>query len=398
MELEFKSPDVIADEYLLHLKSLKPDINDKQTDSDWFIKSRVNGGIVAGVYSDNRKIADDAFPQLARRDGLDRHLFVHFNGSFTQPTESNGQALFTGATGSTVENGVELTYEPNGNSYVTDEEQIIEQASGVLVSVISIGTGQDQNLLEGAELTVNSPPAGVDSTATVSGGPLSDGRNVETDQEAAERVLDRIREPIRGGTEGDYEQWAIEADDSVTRATILRFSNGLGTVGVVITAGTTDINTAIDNGDPIIVVPSSDLIQKVRDYLNTKRPVTDCVSVLPPIEVGQDVTVKVRFSQGDKDTILAGQALTQGELVEREVTRALYSHPVGGVKFGVSGFVVASRIEEVIDLNLSVEPHTVGSNPIVIDRQVSDLSATGINRTVLANEVVIPGVLNIVEF
>ena len=380
-ELVFKSPSQIADEYLLHLKSLKSEVNDKQTDSDWFIKSRVYGGVVAGVYSDNRKIANDAFPQNARRDALERHLVVYFEEGFTQPTKSNGTALFTGATGSTVTEGLETTYTPNGNAYVTDEEKLIEQASGVIVSVQSVNTGQDQNLLEGAILDINSPPAGVDSTAAVTGGPISDGRNVESDQEAAERVLARIREPIRGGTEGDYEQWAIEADDSVSKATQLRFPNGLGTVGVVITAGTTDIDAAIDNGDPIIITPSDDVIQTVLDYLHTKRPTTDCVRVFKPIEIAQDVSVKARFSQGNKDTILAGETLTQGQLVQREVERALYKHPVGGVQFGASGFVVASHIEEVIDVNLSTDPHTVGSNPIVVDRQVSDLSATGVNRT-----------------
>ena len=398
MALEFKSPDQIANEYLLHLKDLKPDINDKQTDSDWFIKSKVNGGVVAGVYSDNRKIANDAFPQLARRDALERHIFVYFDDTFSQPTVANGSALFTGATGSIITEGVELTYAPNGNSYVTDEEKTIEQASGVVVSIVSVGTGQNQNLLEGAILSLNSPPGGVDPTAAVTGGDLSDGRDVESDEEAAARVLARIREPIRGGTEGDYEQWAQEADDSVTKATVLRFSNGLGTVGVVITAGTTDFDKAIDNGDPVVITPSSDLIATVKAYLDTKRPVTDCVRVFGPIEIEQDVSVKVRFSQGDKDTILAGQTLTQGELVQREVKRALYKHPVGGVKFGASGYVVASYIEEVIDIGLSTSPHTVGLFPIVVDRQVEDLSATGENRTLLKNEFPVPGVITILEF
>lgn len=397
-ELTFKSPDQIASEYLLELKNLKSDVNDKQTDSDWFIKSKVYGGVVAGAYSDQRKVADDAFPQSARREALEKHSFVYFNEGLKQPTQSNGSALFTGATGSTVSAGIELIYDPNGNAYVTDEEKVIEQATGVLVSVQSVDTGQDQNLLDGAELTVQAPPAGVDSTATVTGGNLADGSDEETDQAAAERILARIREPIRGGTEGDYEQWALEASDAVTRATILRFPNGLGTVGVVITAGTTDIDSAIDNDEPIVIVPSTDLISEVKAYIDDLRPLTDCVRVFPPIEVAQDVEVKVRFAQGDKDTILSGQTKTQGELVEREVRRALYNHPVGGYKFGASGYVVASRIEEVIDLNLSTEPFTQGANPIVLDRQVLELSATGFNRTLLVNEAAIPGTITITEF
>lgn len=399
MTLEFKSPQDVASEYLLHLKSLKPEVNTEQTDSDWYIKGNTIGGVAAGVYSDQRKIADDAFPQSARREALDRHLFVYFNDSFKQPTNSNGFVLVTGATGSFAAAGnLEFVYDVNGNSYVSNADVTIDAVTGTQVSVQSVGTGQEQNLLEGTVLSVSSPPAGFDSEAAVFGGPLADGSNVESSDEASARILDRVRDPVRGGTGNDYEQWALEADDSVTRATVLRYVNGLGTVGVVITAGTTDIDDAIDNGDPIVIVPSPQLIQTVKDYIDTLRPLTDCVRVLPPIEADQNVTVKVRFSQGDKDTILAGQTLTQGEIVQREVERALYKHPVGGYQFGASGYVVASYIEEVIDLNLSTLPHTQGATAIVVDRHVEDLSATGRNRVLLSNEAAIPATIDIVEF
>lgn len=399
MTLEFRSPAQVADEYLLHLKSLRPEVNTDQEDSDWYIKGRVLGGIAGGIYSDQRKIADDAFPQSARREALERHLFVYFNDGFRQPTQSNGLALITGATGTVVpQDSLELVYEPNGNTYSNTEEFTISQVTGAKVPVTSLATGQEQNLLEGSELTISSPPVGVDTTAEVVDGPLADGSNIESNEEASSRILDRIRDPIRGGTQNDYEQWALEADDAVTRATILRYANGLGTVGVVITAGTTDIDTAINNGDPIVVTPSAQLIQTVKDYIDTRRPVTDCVRVLPPIEVQQDVTVFVRFSQGDTSTILAGQTLTQGEIVEREITRGLYRHPVGGYFFGASGFAVASYLEEVLDQQISALPELVGALPILTDRHVEDLSSSGRNRTVLTNEVIVPGNITVVDF
>lgn len=398
MTLEFRSPAQVADEYLLHLKSLRPEVNTDQEDSDWYIKGRVLGGIAGGIYSDQRRIADDAFPQSARREALERHLFVYFNDGFRQPTQSNGFVLITGATGTTVPaDSLELVYEPNGNIYSNTDEFTISQATGAKVPVQSVNTGQDQNLLEDSILTIGSPPAGIDSEATVIDGPLADGSDIESNEAASTRILDRIRDPIRGGTQNDYEQWALEADDAVTRATILRYANGLGTVGVVITAGTTDIDTAIDNGDPIVVTPSAALIQTVKDYIDTRRPITDCVRVLPPIEIAQDVTVSVRFSQGDSSTILAGQTLTQGEIVAREITRGLYRHPVGGYFFGASGFVVASYLEETLDQQLSTAPETIGALPIVTDRFVADLSASGRNRGLLTNEVVIPGTITVVD-
>ncbi len=397
MTLEFKSPNQVGDEYLLHLKALKPEINDKQEDSDWYVRSRVVGGVLSGLYSDQRKIADDAFPQSARHEALERHLFVYLDRSFNPATKSVGDVRVTGTTGSFADVGdLQFVYEPNGNSY-TNTEAVTLSATAQLVPVQSIGTGQIQNLLEGAELTLSTPPLGFDSTAAVSGGPLSDGRDEESDAEAAAAILDRIRNPLAGGKESDYRQWARDADPSVVAANILRFPSGLGTVGVVISAGTTDIDTALDNDQPIVLTPSDQLIELVADYIETKRPVTDCVQVIKPTEIEIDVTAGVKFSSGSLSTILSGQTKTLEELIAREIKRAIYKTPPGGRQIGASGYVVLAEIEEQVDLIFANTEITVGEIPVLIDRQIDDLSASGANRRILANEIPIPGTITIVE-
>lgn len=394
---DYKTPDEIADQYLLYLKGLKPEVNTAQTDSDWWIRSRVVGGVVAGVYADQLKISNDAFPQSARREALERHLFTWFGEGFRQPTQAVGNVLVTAAaTGAIVDAGRQFSYNPNGNIYAASQTVNLGDAVTGIVPVTSIETGQDQNLLEGTELTLPSPPAGISSTAVVYGGPISDGRNVESNPEAAARILAAIRTPLAGGKVSDYQQFALAADPSVTSSTIIRYIYGLGTVGVVITAGTTDIDQALENDEPIVLVPSDALVETVQDYIETVNPTTDCAYVLKPATAGIDVTVNVRFSQGDGSTILSGQTLSQSELVEREVKRAIYKTPPGGRKLGASGYVVASEIEEVIDLNLSASPYTIGAlAQIVTDRQVEDLSASGANRGILGYEVAVPGVITI---
>lgn len=397
MAIDYKTPDQIAEEYLTHLKGLKPDVNTAQQDSDWWIRSRVVGGVVSGVYADQRLIANDAFPQRARHDALAKWLELYLNDTFRAATQAQGNALVTGATGSSVPIGTQFLYEPNGNTYQASSGIDFEAATAVLVPIISVGTGQSQNLFSGAPLTISSPPAGVDAAASASGN-ISDGRDAESDSEAAARILARIRTPIAGGTQSDYEQWAVEADPSVVAANILRFPFGFGTVGVVVAAGTTDIDTALDNGEPIVLIPSDALIETVQEYLETKRPVTDCVTVFAPSGVDIDVTVKVRLKSGELDTVPAGQTLTQRELVEREVKRAIYKTPPGGRQLGGSGFVVASEIEEVIDIGLSASPYTLGEQELLLDRQVQDLSATGVNRMIAATEIALPGTITIEEF
>lgn len=398
-----KTPSQVADEYLLHLKGLKPDVNTDQTDSDWYVKSRVYGGVVSGSYADQRKISDDAFPQSARREAVGRHLNTYFNGTFNDATAASGEVLVTGASGTAVPVGLEFTYTPNGNTYQSVTADTLDGATGTaatgVVTVVSVAQGQAQNLLQGAVLSISSTPAGINALASVYGGDLGNGRNAETTEEAAARVLARIRNAISGGTESDYEQWATEASPSVTDVRVFRFIRGLGTVGVSIAAGTTDIDQAIDNGDAVVRIPTDDLVQVVEDYLATKKPLTDCVSVIKPTETSQDVTVNVKWADGyDGGSIPAGQILTLNQLLVREVGRALYKLPIGGREIEDMGYVLASEIEEAIDQKLSAAPYTEGTiGQFMADRQVQNLSATGVNRLLASNELTVPGAITIVE-
>lgn len=396
MSLTFETPSQVGDDYLTQLKSLKPEVNTSQTDSEWYIRSRVLGGFTAGFYSDQLAIADDAFPQRARHDALARFLDLYFSGGFIQATQAQGNVIVTGTPGVTVFEGLQFLYSPNGNVYQASANVTLDAPTGV-VPVISVSTGQGQNLLGGAPLTISSPPPGIQATATVIGG-LSDARDPETDDEARARIIARIQEPLSVGRVSDYVQYAEEADPSVTSASVVRYPFGLGTVGVYITSGTTNIDQAINNGETISIFPSPELIATVQAFLDINSPVTDCVTVLSPTTATVNVTVKARYVSGDGSTILTGQTLTQDQLVAREVKRAIYKTPVGGRVFNQVGYVLASEIAETIDVGLSDEAVVQGTLPILSDRQVLDLSPTGVNLQILASDAPIPGTINIISF
>jgi uncharacterized phage protein gp47/JayE len=397
MAVEFKTPSEVADEYLATLKNLKPEVNTDQDDSDWVIRGKVVGGVISGLYADQIKIADDAFPQSARREAVERWLNTYFNSGFLPAQPSDGNAFVEGVTGSNLPINTELLHEPTGNTYLTTAALTLTATTGS-VAIQSVNTGQAQNLLSGAPLKLQAPPIGFSSNASA----LSDignGRNEESIDEAVTRILERIRFPAKGGTENDYKTWAVEADPSVSSAAVRRYINGLGTVGVYFTAGTTDIDEAIDNDQAIVRVPSDALVEQVRQYIDDRNPLTDCLTVLKPSEIPIDVTFRVKFKAGITGaTVLAGQTLTCLQLVEREIKRAIYSLPIGGRVLGSNGYVVASEIEEVVDSRLSATPYTEGETAqIVQDRQCDNLSATGFNRLLLPNEIVEPGTITIVE-
>lgn len=403
MAITVKTPSQIAQDYLNVLKSLKPSVNTDQTDSDWWIRSRVVGGVVAGVHADLRLISNDAFPQKARHDALAQFLQEYFGpdpiqGNFLPATQANGLVSVTGTTGMTVAQNLQLSYAPNGNTYTVSTATVLDLIAGTgMVPVQSVAAGQSQNLGSGAILTFPSPPAGLNPTAVVASGGLADARDPESDTEARIRILNRIRQPLSVGRVSDYEQYAQLADPSVTSASVARYPFGLGTVGVYITSGTTNIDQAIDQGQSISVIPSDALVATVQAYLNLNRPVDDCVTVLKPVAIPVNVTVQAKYAQGTGATILSGQSLTQDQLVAREVTRAIYKTPVGGRQIGASGYVVLSDIEQTIDVKLSAEPVESGTIPILLDRTVLALSATGQNLAILANQVPIPGTITIVD-
>lgn len=397
MAINFQNPSEIGDQYLTILKTINPKVDISKTDSDWWIRSRVHGGVMSGVYADQQMIADDAFPQNARHEALGKHLQTYFNRDFNPAQPAEGPVMVSGANGTPVPAGMELTYGPNGNVYqVTDDVTLTGPTA--IVNVQSVNAGQSQNLLAGAALTISSPPAGLNSSAVASAA-IADGTDAESDLEAATAILNRIQQPPAGGTANDYETYAKQASPSVTSAVAIRYIYGLGTVGIVITAGTSDIDAAINAGDPVIQTPSDILIGEVQNYVDAVEVLTDAVYVMGPNLAVQDVTVKVRYSSGDGSTIEPNTGLSQDALVQREVQRALYKTPAGGRVFDNIGYVVASEIEEALDFGLSAESYTTGAYAqILLDRQVEDLTPTGVNRMLDKREIVTPGAINVISF
>jgi hypothetical protein len=216
-------------------------------------------------------------------------------------------------------------------------------------------------------------------------------------------VLDFVRNKPRGGNDADYRLWALEADPAVADANIMRYPAGLGTIAVIIKAGTTNIDEAIDNGVPVVLTPSGALLTTVATYIEGVRPTGDCVQVSGITEVAIDVTATVAFTKGTKDTVLAGAGpggadITQGALVAMEIKRALYKTPPGGTKINGIGYALASALEDQIDIQLSANGLVEGQKlQIVTDRQVANLNGGSANYALSGNQQAVPGTITIVD-
>lgn len=394
-----KTTDEIYSEYRAALKGDKPGANVDQTDSDWYTRGRVYSAVLSGVYADNEKIGQDAFPQNARREALLRHKYAYFKvNTFDPATKAQGGVDVTGDAAATVDAGTQVQHPASGNTYTVDEDVVLNGSGEGTIQVTSDTTGAKTNLLPGTAVIIVSPPPGIDAAAVVSAGGINDGTNEEDENRLANRILNRMRSSARGGNERDYIEWALAASASVTSATYLRYPAGAGTTGVIITSGTTDIDAAVDAGDPVTFTPSSDLIAEVQEYIDFLNPGTDCIFVSGPVEVSIDVTVAVRFTTGDKDTLLSGQTLTQGELVEREIKRAIYKSPMGGNKRATDsqGKMTRKSIEDMVDTKLSASDTVVGSLlQIVVNRVVEPLDGVNVDKVIESNKRPVPGTITI---
>lgn len=95
-----------------------------------------------------------------------------------------------------------------GIRYTVESE--VTAAGGVAtLTLIAQETGSDGNLDPGAELTIDSPVAGAESTATVVSLDIN-GAPEEEQETYRVRVLDAIRESGGGGNSSDYRSWAQE--------------------------------------------------------------------------------------------------------------------------------------------------------------------------------------------
>lgn len=176
------------------------------------------------------------------------------------------------------------------------------------VNVTCTTVGVIGNLAAGTQLQIVGPtPSGLQTIVVGSGG-LIDGVNEETDDELRTRYLFTVRNPVDGGTPGDYQVWADQVT-GITNVSVFPLARGNGTVDVVV---------ASDG------IPSSSLVSQVQNVLNTNRPVGADAQAKAPTANTIDVTGTVTPATGYTFATLQ-------PLVTQAITNYLNSVPIGGV-------------------------------------------------------------------
>lgn len=185
----------------------------------------------------------------------------------------------TGTNGTTI---------PAGTLWIGDENSLVYQqtaaaeiASGTAaITVECLTAGDDGNLANAETLTIGSPIAGIDSTATVDG-TTTTGEDQESIESFRSQVMEREKNKPQGGAAADYVGWALEIA-GIAEA-----------YGFRPTPGFVNVYPLTDDADPANRIPGAPKLTEVEDYLDdtVRRPLNATVNAYAFTELDFDVDI-----------------------------------------------------------------------------------------------------------
>ncbi len=281
---------------------------------------------------------------------------------------------FSGTAGTPVNKGAVLRrgdgylYRLEENVTIGGNGKGVGKLTAILPDIIDAPTGGgiDGNADAGTTLTLDVSLPGIDASGVMLE-PATGGADIETQESFRARMLLAYQKPPQGGSDTDYEQWAL-AVPGVTRCWVKRRLMGAGTVGVYIMC---DGNDETNHGFPVGSDGISQLDDwgaqkatgdqgRVADYIYPRAPVTALVYVCSPVaktvdfeisgisHVGSDITAAIAAAI-DNVFFEGGTPVGNGRIFLSDLNRA-----IGDIE-GTAGFILVSPSTN-IDLGVGELP------------------------------------------
>lgn len=252
------------------------------------------GGAVHTLYGFLDWLAKQLFADTAEREWLLRKA-KKYGITPTPATFASGNVTATGVEDSVIPVDTIIRLD-SATAYRVTTGQVIDAGGTATLPVEAVLAGDDANVPEGTSLTFESPIDGVNAIATVAAGGIAGGVDEEGTEEVRDRLLLRLREPPTGGSDQDYEAWAL-AVPGVTRAWVYRHELGLGTVV---------IRFVLDNAANIF--PDAAKVAEAQAKFDSERPTTASPTAMAPVELPVDFTIEIDPDNADT------QAAVEAEL------------------------------------------------------------------------------------
>lgn len=246
------------------------------------VLARVWAGLVYLLHLYLDWIYSQGFAHLANGDQLDRH--GQEVGIYRKaPTYTTGTVTFTGTAGTAIPQGTLIQDATDATEYQTTADATIGGSGSVDVVVTALEAGAAGDRGAGTVLSLVSPITGVDAGATTAAG-LSEGADLEADEDYRARILYKKRNPPQGGAESDYIIWATSVSPVTDAWVFPQFPE----------TNSVSVRVANYNADPPILFAEE--VADVLAYLTdrTRRPVTADVRVASVSVSTIQVAAKIR--------------------------------------------------------------------------------------------------------
>jgi len=189
----------------------------------------------------------------------------------------------------------------------------------VVARLYRVGGGSRGNVGAGSINTLKRAISYIDSIYNPY--PAAGGSDQESIHEIKERGPYMIRSRHRAVTKEDFEWLALQASNSIARATCLPSTDREGEVTVIIIPKFDEVGT--DYREKLL--PSTELIRRVKRFLDERRLVTTLVNVQKPRYVEVSVRIDIiRASTGSSEKVKRGV----------EVALRRFLHPIRGSRDG----------------------------------------------------------------
>lgn len=199
-------------------------------------------------------------------------------------TKSSGKVKISGAVGVIVKKGIKVA--TNTYTFTIEESKVIGESGSVEVRAVCDTSGKVGNIPQGA---INGFPITIQGLTEVTNEKeFSNGYDIESIESFENRYYEKIRNPASSGNIEDYKQWAREVSGV----------GGVKVFGRTPTRGSVTVTIINDLGRAADV----ELCEKVKSYIENRRPVGADVFVKAATELKINISLKVR-GQGTSEVI-----------------------------------------------------------------------------------------------
>lgn len=149
--------------------------------------------------------------------------------------KATGSVTFKGTEGTIIPSGTDISTVADAVSesiaFVTTSDGVIGSSGEVTIPVEAVEKGAKGNVKAGAIVNLETPIQGVESITNYEA--TSGGTDIEDDDSLRNRILEKVREYLTGGSIGDYKKWAKEVA-GVGKVSVVPSKYGAGTVSIAV--------------------------------------------------------------------------------------------------------------------------------------------------------------------